>query len=285
MYPSKDIAGEVSKIVAVLEPWIVSLSTITWKPNDGGLPLVYRGVLRRQFDCLQCILLLVENDRGYGGVPLLRAACEELLWVKYLKKLDPQDAEEIVMLMVGSELGDSLAAQAAYSGFKAMEFIGLGEHLKRITASRPQVVEALQTLGKKLNWPKKAIESGRLPSVAFIARAVGMKKEYDFLYHGSSRYVHFSVAELLRRAWGKSGAVTVDSSHFTDYWGAFAAFWGIKLFFEAYNEIDDLLDSAEHIPDDEAESILDAAKRLGEIGQVPLVTAQELAWDTERWPG
>jgi hypothetical protein len=226
---------------------------------------------------------MVEQAQGYAAAPLLRAACEEILWVKYLRKLAPEDAEHLVVLIAQSELNDSLSVQAAYAGPEAMEFLGLSTYFRRSTAVRLRVTADLKALGKKLAWPKRATESGQLPGVSFIARAVGMKREYDFLYHGSSRYVHFSIAELLRRAWGKSGEVTVGSAHFTEYWGAFAAFWGVNLFLNAHNEIAPLLLSEDEIPDTNAEAILKAAKELGEIGQVPLITQEELAWDTEKF--
>jgi len=49
---------------------------------------------------------------------------------------------------------------------------------------------------------------------------------YEFLYHASSRVVHFSVPELMRRIWGRPGEMTIASNLYEKYWADFSLYWG-----------------------------------------------------------
>lgn len=52
--------------------------------------LVCRCVLRRQCEALEAIVNLVSSGEAHSSVPLLRPACEEFLWGKYLRTLKPE---------------------------------------------------------------------------------------------------------------------------------------------------------------------------------------------------
>ena len=65
-------------------------------------------------------------------------------------------------------------------------------------------------------------------------------------------------------------------SHFRDYWGSFALHWGLRLFLDSAAE----LCSNGSMPEEglNEETVLSAAERIGAYGQVPIITAEELAW-------
>ena len=158
------------------------------------------------------------------------------------------------------------------------ESLGLVLHLENAVRREEETRHKLQKLGEKLGWPKQYVKQGRLPSMHWLAEKTNEKAMYDFLYHATSRFVHFSVPELLRRAWGnpQTGNISVRSVHFRDYWGMFSLHWGLRLFLDSAKIFCD--DS--NLPDvslDEAH-LLEAAERIGKYGQVPIITAEELAW-------
>lgn len=104
----------------------------------------------------------------------------------------------------------------------------------------------------------------------------GPKEVYEFLYHATSRYVHFSAVELLRYAWGKPGSVSVRSIHFRDYRGAFALYRGLRLFLDS---VIDLCQTPGMPTGGLNEARLrSAAEKIRAFGRVPIITAEELAW-------
>lgn len=271
----------VADTLQALGPAVERTSRLQWSANDGMLPLVRSAILRRQYECLSVAVDLVEKSQGFAAVALLRPACEEFLWAKYFASLKPSDAEDLLVLIGQRELRDSLAAQDARTGRVVSDTLGLTRYIKQHSASAKALNSRTKALGAKLRWEKRAVENSQLPSVAFVAKAVGETSLYRFLYHASSRYVHFSPAELLRRAWGRTGDVTVSSTHFTDYWGSFVLYWGVFLVantFPILCELGGELDLGDSIDEVKLKS---AARRIGEHGAVPIITAEELAWETD----
>jgi hypothetical protein len=94
------------------------------------------------------------------------------------------------------------------------------------------------------------------------------------LYHGTSRYVHFSTQEILRRVWGKKGEVTISSRAFQRYWIDFAISWGSRLFLDLLTVcVDDLAG----LNEDRMFEITEAQKLLPRFAlKVPIITANEL---------
>ena len=68
-------------LIACTSPWMLEVSVLNWDGTQGYLPIIRRSILRRQLDSLEAIVGLVESHHGDAAVPLLRPACEELLWI------------------------------------------------------------------------------------------------------------------------------------------------------------------------------------------------------------
>ena len=145
---------------------------------------------------------LVESEHGYAAVPLLRPACEELLWLRYLEKLTADDAKLLAGCLIRSGLLRDLNAQAGEVGEEEMMAIGLGPALKIFRSKASDVQQKLRELGKRLGWSDRVVSKGSVPNTWFIAKTTDSTDLYRFLYHATSRYVHFSPVELARRGWG-----------------------------------------------------------------------------------
>src|ERR1700687_323014 len=211
-----DLQTNVALVLQSMRSFVETASDMAWSASDGFLPIIRRAILRRQFDSLEGIAHLVAEKRGYAAAPLLRPACEELIWIKYMVGITPDDSEELLRCVASVELLDSLRAQDEYAGRTVTRELGLVSFLENAVAHEDAVRVRLRTLGTKLDWPSRMVEAGRLPDVYWLAQHTGQQKVYKFLYHATSRFVHFSAAELLRRAWGKPGSVSVRSIHFRD---------------------------------------------------------------------
>ena len=230
-----DIEGLQANVRSILDsmrPFMESASDLPWTPSDGFLPVIRRATMRRQFDSLEGIADLVAEKRGYTAAPLVRPACEEFIWIKYLASIAPEDSEQLLVCLANKEFLDSLRAQDDYGGRTLTRNLGLASFLEDAEARSASLQQRLRALGTRLNWQPRTIKDGKLPSVSWLAKETGQQRVYKFLYHATSRFVHFSAAELLRRAWGTPGSVSVRSIHFRDYWAAFALYWGLILFID-----------------------------------------------------
>ena len=267
-------------LLSAVRPWVETRSVLQWRRGDPVLHVVYSAIIRRQFDALEAVVDLVQRGRGYAAAPLLRPACEERIWCKYLRSIDPVHAEKLLMAMAHLETHKLLEAQAAYSSADAMRELGLSAHLSESQKTLDHAKAEIESVGRALGWRADTINNvkkdERWPSARSIAKRVGLEKMYEFLYHGTSRFVHFTGVELLRRAWGRTGRIHVGSSRFSDYWAAFSLCWGFKLFWETIEEV---FPDDEHVPDCEAQAVRDAKTRIDEFGMVPLITAEELEWE------
>jgi hypothetical protein len=276
----EQLRSDVFVILEELRPVIESAARFQWNPSTMGfLPLIRRTMLCRQYECLECIVHLVQHQRGYAGIPLLRAACEELIWAKYLSLIDDDSANNLLLCLAQKEMFESLVAQDNYVGRKKTKQAGLVEPLDRLTKHQPTLRKRLKALARTLNWPAKCQEEGITPSMRWLAKKTAVDWVYEFLYHGTSRYVHFSPAELLKRAWGNPSEITIRSSNFGEYWSAFALFWGQKLLTQTFLELHESLKADGVIdPEIDGSKIIDAYQRMANLGEVPIITAAEIKW-------
>jgi hypothetical protein len=271
---------DVRLILGEMGPLIDSASKLQWdRPTMGYLPLIRRAILCRQHEFLESICHLAEQERGYAAVPMLRPACEELIWAKYLCLIDEASANDLLLCLAQKEMHDSLAAQDGYLGRDGTISLGLFDHLKRLGEHQPTLHAQLSLLGRVLGWPERFVQHGAIPSIRWIAKTTQMSSMYKYLYHATSRYVHFSVGELLRRAWGTPDEITIRSHNFSEYWTAFALAWGLKLLTDTFLALQESLSKDGVIdPDIDGDKIIEAYKRTAEFGLVPIITKAELHW-------
>jgi hypothetical protein len=265
----------VESILTDLSPAIDSIRDLQGAQLKNLLTLVAVSIVVRQYDSLEAMTHLVSKDRAYACVGMLRPACEELVWLKYLVSIDVVKADQLLKLMAALEAHDALKAQDSFAGSRVTTQLGLKGHLAEARKTYPISKKALSEIGRDLGWPDRTTKNGDFPSMSFLAKRVGERKMYEFLYHASSRFVHFSAAEVLRRVWySRSGNISVRSDNFSNYWGSFSLFWGLSLFLKTFAAAP--MPPQFEFPDD-ADAILRATRVIGELGQVPIITVEELA--------
>lgn len=267
---------DVQSILESMQAWVRAASDLDWDPSDGFLQVIYRATLVRQYDSLCVISDLVAEHKGFVAPGLLRSSCEELIWIKYLASIDVIDSEQLIVCIASNEQWENLKAQDDYGGRSVTKQLGLLPYLKRANERRTEIQDKLKKLGRQLGWRRQDVDRGQLPSVRWLASRTGQIGTYKFIYHATSRHVHFSGGELLRHAWVERGGASIRSIHFRDYWASFALYWGLRLFLDSAIEICGVLpDMAKEALDGDA--LMAAAARVGEFGKVPIITAQELA--------
>jgi hypothetical protein len=228
---------------------------------------VKRAALVRQFEALQALTSMAKNGYAHFGVSLLRPAFEELLWLEYLSA-NEDVAPKVAYLYSEKEVMDSLTAQNNFLGNNGMLNIGFTQkHFKRIRAEKRPKQSELKEIGRRLGWKGHA-----LPSTEFVAKKVDRHREYQYLYQGTSRSVHFSPHELLRRVWGKHGQVSITSEHFKNYWADFALSWSARIFIQSVGPAIELMQFSTE-QEKQNRSFLETIDNLRPI---QIITASEL---------
>ena len=236
-------------------------------------------ILCRQFEILEVISQLAAQGKGYAAAPLLRPACEEVIWTKYLRTIPPSRANRLLYCIAHKEQLDSLRNQDNVAGRATTRTLGLELHLKSVTRQDARYRLWMKDLAKKLSWPNNCKTGKRLPSLRWLAKRTDQLDMYDSIYHATSRFVHFSVNELLRRAWGVPGKISIHSEHFSSYWAQASLYWGLLLFLKYPWDAIDIIDEVEI---DDEEGMREAVEAIGRVGRPPMITAEELYWP-ESW--
>ena len=235
--------------------------------------ILRRAALIRQREAISAIIALCETGHAAFAVCMIRPAYEEMLWLMYFEKY-PDDAAAITHFMTIAGIGKALEVQTKYIGEDTMVQGGFPKRfLESFAAGYQDAVEQLRVIGARLGW-RKASEQ---PTLAHIAQSVGRKAEYDFIYEGTSRFVHFSPHELTRRGWGTQREMFVSSNTFAPFWGRFALYWSIRIFSRTLATI------AETLPEHQTNEPLNRdaiTEFLEQIGPVPIITVNELEWFT-----
>jgi hypothetical protein len=267
-----DLLPNIQKWLEAIEPMFVGMADHVWTgPMDSQMfDIMRRGVVIRQREAIRTIHKMCDDGQGHFGVTLLRPAYEELLWVEYLTQ-NRSIADRLIVLTTHRELIDNISVQNEYIGAKGMQAHDFSQrYVKESLAHRKPTDSELRAIGKSLGWR----ENATAPSVAFLARKTGREKQYNFLFHGTSRYVHFSMQEILRRAWGNDGKLTLGSHHFSNYWQDFVIYWSFHIFIHLMTSCADL---AQNIEIDE-EKWEEMVTWMGKIYPIPIITKGELDW-------
>jgi hypothetical protein len=273
---TSELQKAVKEFLLVTTPITDHISHIEWKESDGLVPVIFRAVLKRQCESLSSVVEMSGTERGYSAVSLLRPACEELIWIRYLKHIGLKDANELLRLMAVTEVGKTLGAQLEFVGPETMKSLGFTPtFLSEQSASVLEAEKRLKVLDRRLNWRSK--KKGQIPSVFFLAKATNNLELYKFLYHSTSKFVHFSVHELMRRVWGRPGALSISSDTYAKYWTAFSLRWGLHLYLETLVEALDWIEP-ETGPDLSEARLMETAEVIRKFGMVPIITAEELRW-------
>jgi hypothetical protein len=267
------LESATQELLGSMSPWMDHVRTLDWDGSQGFAPILRRSAVVRQFDCLKVILKLSMEQTGDAAVPLLRPACEELLWLTYFDKLSEADAKTLAELLTRKDLLADLEAQAAEVGTDAMNGFGLLEALEAHRSLKQSLNDQLKSLGQRLNWPKNR----ETPSTWFIAKATNSEDLYKFLYHATSRYVHFSAVELGRRGWGRPGHLEISSKPYERVWAQFSLSWGSRLFGLTLAAVLERFVS-EGIPEPDHAALQSAFDAIAQVPLIPIITPEEMVW-------
>lgn len=169
-------------------------------------------------------------EESFYLIPFLRGICEDLITLRFLYKIEETKRAEIVSLF---SILLQLESMRAQHGFFVKETI-LEPVLNTEESNVESIRNQLKAIWQSLGYNKDKV----FPSVEHMAIDTKMKDLYDYLYHATSRAVHFSPNHLLRTGWAdkENKVYTFSMKTFTGYYADFLVFYASYLFLKYIKE-------------------------------------------------
>lgn len=254
---------------------LLDVGELKWAEVEADYRLLaINSALRRQLESTRAAVLLARQGLGHLAVAFVRSSLEDVMYLGFFVSLDVEDSQELFLLFGRWDAIRSVLAQRAYVGDEVMAQLWYPQSFPdRVESDRSETRARLKALQKKYAWI-----GGDLPSGSWIAEKAGCEDLDDFLHAASSRALHFSVGEIMRRGWGlPSGHLVTDKPEFCEHLAAFALDQLWRLYLKTVTVAAPFIASAGITSDDSLTSDeLDVATdRLAKLGRVPLVHAAE----------
>lgn len=260
---ARDMACWVEGTLGYLKP--VTLRRLVRDP----FVMIGRSVTVRQATSLRAALTLVDAGIGHAALPMVRPACDELIWVKYLATLSAGERGALLHILNSVEGSELIGAQAEHLGPETMTAVGFPPHY--VEAVKRQLTEGERLLtdaGKTLGWPKSP------PAVWWLAKQVGLADMYRFLYTATCKGVHFSVTEHLRSGYNDStpdGPITLAAPAYVAYRSGFIVYWLCDLLVHTLAEVVTVIPDFKDATGPEEDDFLSIIKRVAAYGKMPIV--------------
>jgi hypothetical protein len=266
-----EAVGEFAEVTGRL----LVVGDMKWADMEADFRLLaINNALRRQQETMQAAVLLARQDLGHLAVAFVRASLEDVMYLEFFLSLDLDDSQKLFTLLGIWDSLRSLIAQRNYIGDEEMAQLWYPKaFLDSKIADKEKIKTELKALQKQYKW-----SGGMLPSGDWIADRAGKQGLYDYLHAATSRALHFSAGEILRRGWGQpSGKLSTDKTEFREHLTHFALDQLWRLHLETWQASEPLLEASGISSDEELtfDVIKPALDRLGAAGKVPLVHARE----------
>lgn len=238
------------------------------KNSDGGFSLALTAAFSKS------IGLVVELEKSdfenlpYWMSPNLRGICEDLIVLGFLDKNFSDRADEIILLQLRLEVLNSTKEQKTFfSRYRPQQPIMVSNS----TAKDKRSIEGqLREIFRYF-----VIKDQVQPSVSKMAKDQDLHLLYNYLYHASSRLVHFSPHTLLKMVWYDPEIEESECSPdgMQKYYSAFVRFYSAHLLAAFTRRFKEQL----KIECELERAILDKVHEVNSIARWPeLVTFEEL---------
>ncbi|MCO5240539.1 MAG: DUF5677 domain-containing protein [Chitinophagaceae bacterium] len=161
----------------------------------------------------------------YFTLPTLRGICEEYIVEKFIFSHFPENSDEVIHLRHYYDHLNSSVVQWKY--FEANRPDQLLYYQDSFSTKMEETKIRLKAI-VKAKLPKVPLK-GVFPSVHFMSKEAGELELYNYLYHASSSFVHFSPNNLLRMGWGDLPDINFSTANFKLYYRDFSLFYGLLL--------------------------------------------------------
>lgn len=193
------------------------------KNTDVNLRGIIVSAYIKAYDFIRYICLLNDHKTAFFQIPMLRGICEDLISISYLLNQSCEKQNYLLLKNQIERLNKSTKAQKDFF----------------IKNNKGQIVPPIvfEDIDKCLDAYKSAgtkLEKNNFPNVFKMAEQTGMMDLYKFIYHATSKSVHFDEFTLLSMGWGpidrEKGTIEANFSYKHDY----AHYYTFVLFYSSY---------------------------------------------------
>lgn len=165
------------------------------------------------------------NEESFFLAAGLRGICEDLIVLKFMRRLRRKDRDEVVKIRMLVSTGEAVGKQAAFF-CKTRPF----QPVIRPFIDQVELDAAKDRLTLIGQQSKLWNTSKKLPPVEQMANRVHLRQFYEFIYAATSEIVHFSVRVALRSGWGDVPRnVRFSTENFSRYYLEFSQFYSIYM--------------------------------------------------------
>jgi hypothetical protein len=192
--------------------------------GDGFFILSTRAAFAKNYEINRFLQSREAAMNAFAVTSALRGVCEDVIVLKFLGTFTKRDRDEAVgVLMMKSVLEFMQQQTAFFSKYRPSQPI---LETKDVSAEIQGLKLRLRGFRKSYKWKKHR----EWPSMREMAAATELLPLYDFLYAGTSSFVHFSPNNLIRMGKVAGEKMHFSTSNFSDYYSAFNRFYGLFLF-------------------------------------------------------
>ena len=208
-----------------LNPYLAQFSQDEAGPKD-LLRKTLKAAIIKSYEFLLVVVDAKETD-AFFYIPALRGICEDYITLRFISSQLGTDAERALMCNFSEELYSSVQVQwSFFEKNHPSQRLFYDVHASTIsTENRDELRNIVKDHGLK---PANA--HAGLPSVRKMADKSGLLELYEYVYHATSKAVHFSPGVLLRMGWGDLPDIKFSTKNFGEYYKDFAIFYGSYLF-------------------------------------------------------
>ena len=172
---------------------LFEIHVIEWSAvEDDWRLLAINGAFRRQLESITAAILLTKQGLGHLSVTFVRAALEDVMYLRFFLGLDRIASQRLFTLLGRWDGFRSLLSQRNFVGDEVMKDLWYStEFLDAAEDRRNETRDALKELQKQYRW-----RGGIVPSADWIAERAGQRELYDYLHAATSRALHFSAGEM-----------------------------------------------------------------------------------------
>ncbi|MCY4442449.1 MAG: DUF5677 domain-containing protein [Deltaproteobacteria bacterium] len=160
-----------------------------------------------------------------------RAMCEELIYCSVFRYVGDQSADDLAKKLNNLSTLDNVHTQTRFFALNNRLQPTLGG-FKESTAQKAAIKRASSAVLDV--WKRLGLSSTgdrRPPTIRQLSHRVGLCTTYDYVYSLTSKFVHFSPAQLFRLGWGPmDGPFSFCVDSFEGYFSSLARFLGVLIF-------------------------------------------------------
>jgi hypothetical protein len=172
-----------------------------------------------------CSVDVHEANYVFFSLPALRGICEEYIAEKFLFEQFHEQKDEIIYLR---HICDHLKSSIVQ--WKYFEIYRADQNLYYEDDFPDRLKDAEHQLRNLIKSKLPEISSKSVfPSVHYMSKQTGLLELYNYLYHATSTFVHFSPNNLLRMGWGDLPDIQFSAANFKNYYRDFCLFYSVLL--------------------------------------------------------